>query len=486
MPEQLTLLEPPVTRDRAISKSKYISGLQCHKLIWHQYNAKELIPPYDALQQAVFDQGHEVGRLAQKLYPDGIYEAEFVGGGAYALADIITPTDDGRWDLIEVKSSTSVKPVYLDDVAVQRYAAEASGASIRNCYLAHIDRDYVRSHDSIDASKLFRVVDITAEVAERLPDVAGRIESLAAVIRQPSPPEVAVGPHCTKPHDCPLIPVCWPEGRVTRLVRGADRQGIQVAATETQQPHVDTPKVREFLDGLTYPLFFLDFETFGTAIPLLDGTRPYQQVPFQFSLHVRREPGGPLTHHSFLADGDRDPRAQLLQHMQQWLEDTGSIVAYFAAFESGRLGELACEFPEHAEWIEQIRARVVDLHAPFKAFDVYHPLQNGSTSIKAVLPALTGSGYEGLAIADGGTASQAFLRSVFRSPDDVVFRSPGDVVIRSPGALALGDDVARIREDLEAYCRLDTLAMVRILDELERLAAPLGLASARGLPSELR
>jgi hypothetical protein len=464
----------------AISKSKYISGLQCHKLIWHQYNAKELIPAVDASQQAIFNQGHEVGRRARDLYPGGvliererhdmdglladtlrqaqgrprrpIYEAAFLGGGVYAQIDILVPAGDGLWDIVEGKSSTSVKPVYLDDVAVQRYAAERAGTRVRNCYVAHIDRDYVRS-GAIENDKLFRVVDVTVEVAERLPHVPDRIEALASVIQQPASPEIPMGRHCTKPNDCPLIPVCWPEGHVTRVVRGAERQAIHAAAVESRATHVDQPQVRGFLDGLMYPLFFLDFETFGTAVPLLDGTRPYQQVPFQFSLHVRREPGGALTHHSFLADGAGDPRAQLLQQMQLWLEEAGSIVAYFAAFEAGRLGELAREFPEHAGWIERILARVVDLHAPFKAFDVYHPLQEGRTSLKAVLPALTGSGYEGMAIADGGTASLAFLR----------------IALWSEGT-ELAADVAKVREDLEAYCRLDTLAMVRILDELERLA----------------
>jgi hypothetical protein len=214
---------------------------------------------------------------------------------------------------------------------------------------------------------------------------------------------------------------------------------------------VDTANVQGFLSQLAYPLSFLDFETFGTAVPLLDGTRPYQQVPFQFSLHVRREPGGPLTHHAFLADGAGDPRPQLLERMQGWLEDAGSIVVYFAGFETGRLTELARDFPTYAPWIQTLLPRVVDLHAPFKAFDVYHPRQNGSTSIKAVLPALTGTGYEGMAIADGATASQTFLRLAFGEP-------PAD------GGL----HAAQVRRDLEAYCALDTLAMVRIIDEVER------------------
>jgi hypothetical protein len=484
VPEPLQLLEPPTRVERAISKSKYISGLQCHKLLWHQYNAKELIPPVDESQQAVFNQGHEVGRRARQLYPGGvlvererwdmdglledtaralaaggslqgeaIYEAAFLGGGVYAQVDILVPTGDGRWDIVEVKSSTSVKSVYLDDVAVQRFAVESSGTPVRNCYVVHIDRDYVRSGD-VDNHQLFRVVDVTSDVADRLPDVPGKVEALASVIRQSESPEIAIGPHCSKPYDCPLKPVCWsalPEGHLTKVVRGAARREIQVAADESQNVHVAEPQVRGFLDGLTYPLFFLDFETFGTAVPLLDGTRPYQQVPFQFSLHIRREPGGAMTHHGFLADDASDPRPQLLQWMHHYLESAGSIVVYFAGFETGRLAELARDFPAHAPWIEQIVARVVDLHAPFKAFDVYHTLQHGSTSIKAVLPALTGMGYEGMAIADGATASQSFLRMAFGP-------APG----HEPPV-----DVAKVRQDLEAYCALDTLAMVRILDALE-------------------
>ena len=471
----------PSVADRVISKSKYISGLQCHKLLWHQYNAKDLIPPYDASHQAVFDQGHEVGRRARLLYPGGvliererwemdglladttqalqlgmpIYEAALLGGGVYAQVDILAPTGDDGWDIIEVKSSTSVKSVHLDDVAVQRFAAERAGIRIRRCLLAHIDSTYVRSSD-IDNAKLFRLVDITDDVDDRLVGLADRIAALAAVIVQADSPDVAIGSHCTSPYDCPMKPVCWkamPEENVTRLV-GGDKQVIQVEAARSRVPHVDAARVTDFLDGLTYPLFFLDFETFGTAVPLLDGVRPYQQVPFQFSLHVRRDAGGALTHHGFLADGPADPRQQLLDEMRAHLESAGSIVVYFAGFETGRLTELARDFPAYAPWIETIIGRVVDLHAPFKAFDVYHPLQNGRTSIKSVLPALTGSGYEGMAIADGGTASQTFLRIASGA---------------GPEGQAI-DDVAAVRKDLEAYCELDTLAMVRILDVIERLA----------------
>jgi len=490
-PAQLDVLDHPEaapTPERALSKSKYISGRQCTKLLWHQYNAKDLIPPHDAAQQAIFDQGHDVGRRARDLYPGGVlierehwdmdglladtalalaggtpvYEAAFLSRAwlqprqwpVYAQVDILAPTGDGRWDIIEVKSSTSVKPVYLDDVAVQRFAVEGSGLRVRHCYLAHINRDYVRAGD-INNHDLFHIVDITDDVAERMAEVPGTVASLAEVIRQSASPDVSTGPHCTKPYGCPMIPVCWPEGHVPRVVRGAARQAIHTAAVESGTAHVDEPQVRRFLDGLTYPVFFLDFETFGTAIPLLDGTRPYQQIPFQFSLHVRREPGGHLVHRSFLANDHLDPRPQLLQHLHDWLEDASSIVVYFAGFETGRLTELARDFPAYAPWIAQVLTRVVDLHAPFKAFEVYHPSQDGSTSLKAVLPALTGSGYEGMTIADGVTASHTFLRHIFRA----------DHAANDPS-----DDAARVREDLEAYCRLDTLAMVRILDELYRAA----------------
>jgi hypothetical protein len=193
----------------------------------------------------------------------------------------------------------------------------------------------------------------------------------------------------------------------------------------------------------------LDFETIGTAIPLFDGVKPYQQVPFQYSLHIIRSPDTKPEHQSFLAEGTADPRPEFMRHLRETLPATGSVVAYNAGFETGRLKECCELLPEYKPWLRKVTPRIVDLLLPFRGFRYHHPDQNGSNSMKAVLPALTGKGYEKLAIQEGGAASREFLRVTF-----------GDVTAA---------ERRRVRRDLEEYCGLDTLGMVQIVDQLNRL-----------------
>ena len=224
------------TMSRLISKSIYLKGLQCPKLLWTSYNDKAQIPETDAATQAIFSQGDEVGRLAQSLFPGGtevawndedfnamfqstkellvarrpIYEATFAAGGALARADILNPVEDGRWDIIEVKSSTGVKPAYLEDVALQRHCYEAAGIPVRRCHLMHVNNQYVR-HGEIDARGLFVAEDITEAVAPLLSTVGGRISEMQRVIALEICPVVEIGPHCNNPYGCPLKGQCWAE-----------------------------------------------------------------------------------------------------------------------------------------------------------------------------------------------------------------------------------------------------------------------------------
>ena len=188
-----------------------------------------------------------------------------------------------------------------------------------------------------------------------------------------------------------------------------------------------------------------------TAIPLFDGVKPYQQVPFQYSLHIVRQPGAKPEHHQFLADGPADPRPDFMRHLRHDLPDTGSVVSYNASFETSRLKECCELLPEFKPWLRKVTPRVVDLLLPFRGFRYYHPKQDGSASMKAVLPALTGQGYEKLTIQEGGAASREYLRVTF-----------GDVSTA---------ERLRVRKDLEAYCALDTLGMVQIVEELKRLTS---------------
>ncbi len=229
------------------------------------------------------------------------------------------------------------------------------------------------------------------------------------------------------------------------------KQTIQVRAVRSKRPHVDTQALRTFLDGLQYPLYFLDFETINPSIPMWDKTSPYQQVPFQFSLHVVRKPSAKPEHHAFLADKPTDARKEILTLLKRHIGPRGSILAYFARFEKDALQASSQAYPAFASWWRRIEPRVVDLLQPFRSFHYYHPDQCGSASLKSVLPALTGKGYDALEIGDGGTASTEFARITF-----------GDVSAA---------ERKRVRAALEKYCALDTEGMTTIIRELGRLAS---------------
>ena len=483
-----------------LSKSKYLSGLQCHKLLWHYYNAKDEIPEVDATTQAIFDQGHIVGEYAKRLFPDGVevgkdvkdfeqvlelsskvtalrkplFEAAFKSNNAYARADILNPIGKDQWDIIEVKSSTEVKEINLHDLALQRFTYEGAGLKIAKCFILHINNKYVR-HGDIEPKKLFKQVDVTNEVSKFSSSVAPNLKEMLRVIGEKKFPEVEIGPQCNNPYPCPLQEKCWaflPENNpltlyyfkkdkafelihsgildilsLPKTAKLSDKQEIQIEALRSGKPHIEREGIRSFLSHLEYPLYYLDFETMMTAIPLYDDVRPYQQLPFQFSLHIVEKPGDKPKHESFLADGKSDPRSEILKRLKGLLGDHGSIVAYNASFETGKLRDCCEAYKEYSSWFGKIEKRIVDLLSPFKSFYYYHPKQHGSASIKVVLPALTGKGYEGMEIAEGGTASNEYLRVTF-------------------GERITDKERATVRKNLEEYCKLDTLAMVDIVEKL--------------------
>ena len=218
-----------------------------------------------------------------------------------------------------------------------------------------------------------------------------------------------------------------------------DKQGIQRDCDLHNKTHINKEEIKRFIEKLEYPLYYLDFETFSSAIPSLNGTRPYQQIPFQFSLHI--DNGKSIKHIEFLAE-DLDDRKKLLQKLIDNLGTEGSILVYFKSFEINRLKELAKAFPENKEWVENILKRVVDLIEPFQNFHYYNPKQKGSCSIKSVLPVLVDKSYKGMNISNGEEASISFLKQ---------------------------REDAQVRKDLLKYCELDTEAMLLIVKELEKL-----------------
>jgi hypothetical protein len=483
-----------------LSKSRYLAGLQCPKYLWIQFHEPERIPEADAITQYIFDQGHRVGEYAKRLFPSGIdipyddftenidatkkllaerkplFEAGILSGKIYCRVDILNPANEDKWDIVEIKSSTSVKDVHIDDVSFQKYCCEKAGLKIKTCKLGFINNQYVKNGE-IDLKELFILEDISTWVEETSESIEERVLNLLEVISNKICPDATIGQHCLVPYECPLQVGCWgflPENSIFDLRGGKTRQfslyeqgilsikdipghiplsrqqQIQKECVMTGSIHVEKEEIRQFLNKLKYPLYYLDFETIGPAIPIYDGTRPYQDIPFQFSLHVVENDASEPVHHSFLADAKEDPRPQILRELQRLLGSEGSIIAYNASFEEGVLKGLVEAFSEYMNWLEGILTRIVDLLSPFTNFHYYNASQKDTASLKKVLPAVTGKGYEEMGIGAGMDASIAYERIMYGN--------------------ATEKEIARVRADLLKYCKLDTEGMIWIMDELRRLS----------------
>jgi Domain of unknown function(DUF2779) len=492
-------LNVAVNRTTYISKTKFLQGLQCPKLLWSAYNAKHLFPEVDAALQAVFDQGHDVGAFAKRMFPNGIeidtaptdfegaieltkkhlssrrpiFEATLSANGGYARADILNPVSKNEWDIIEVKSTTSLKNIHIPDLAFQAWVFTEAGLKIRKCILCHINNEFVR-HGEIKPTEFFTFCDVTAEVSQIAGEIEEMVSEMGKTIRATKSPDIQIGKQCDSPYTCLLHEHCWSflppqnvldlyfdtKGRGWDLLkRGvlkiaeipddyplSEKQEIQRETAISGKPHIKKKQIQTFLNNLEYPLHFLDFETFTTAMPMFDGTRPYEQIPFQFSLHIIHEAGAKPEHRKFLAEGRNDPRANFMRQLKSAIEPTGSIVVFNAPFEKSRMKECAELLPEYKSWVSAVNLRVVDLLNPFKAFSFYHPDQCGSASMKLVLPALTGKDYSKLEIQEGGAASREFIRVTFVDVSESARK--------------------QVRKALELYCGQDTEGMIWILDAL--------------------
>jgi Domain of unknown function(DUF2779) len=492
-------------KSKYLTKTLYVNGLACPKSLWLAINDPERLPKTDESVRFRMDQGRQLGELARRRYPTGVllpaenlrendlrskgllekrlplFEAGFIhpSWACYARADVLLPAGKGAWDIIEVKSGTSVQSEYIHDVAFQRHCYTGAGLKIRKCSVLLVNTDYVRLGE-VDPFQLMKEEDVTDAVMEVEPTVPPSVESLTSVAHSKKCPEFGQGETFHKDeagvHEDDSIWKEHPGSDILDLYRGGKqalallesgvykirdipksaalkgKQAIQHAAHSSGRVHIDRMRIVSFLESLRYPLHFLDFETtFGTAIPIFDGTRPYQQIPFQFSVHVVDSPGDKPHHHSFLSIEPKDPRKKLVEALRKTIGAEGHLVAYNQSFEMSRLEELATFLPEHADWVADVNGRFVDLILPFREFAYYNPAQEGSASLKVVLPAVTGRGYEGLEIANGGQASLAYLYTAFGTPD---------------GSRASPQEIEETRRALERYCGQDTEGMVWIVEKL--------------------
>ena len=488
-----------------LSKSQYIRGLQCHKSLWLYKNRPELRDTPDHAQESLFNIGHTVGELAKKLiskgveiefdasnfngmiteteasianYTEVIYEATFSEDGIFAMVDILVQNGDA-WDMYEVKASTKVKDYHIDDAAIQWYAL-SKAIELNRAYIIHIDNTYVRDGE-LEIEKLFAIEDITERVQDKQYTIEPNLNDMKQALKGDMP-NIDIGGHCGDPFGCDFKGHCWkhiPSPSVFNLYwmngskkfemyykgmmtyadipndfRLNDTQRLQVETARTKEPYINKDIIKDFLGTIQYPINFFDFETFQNAIPRFDNQRPYMQIPFQYSLHVLHE-DGTMEHKEFLGDENSDPRGSLIEQMLNDITTTGSIVAYNQSFEKTRIEELA-EFNEsRKDELLALNERFVDLIVPFRGRGYYHPDFNGSFSIKSVLPAMFPNDdeldYKKLgSIQNGGDAMDTFAN------------------------LHLLKDKSKlvaIKKDFLAYCRLDTLAMVRIWEKLHEISA---------------
>jgi hypothetical protein len=492
-----------------LSKSRYREGIQCSKILWLNEHKSE-VRDESVKNQGVLDTGNKVGDLAMGYY--GAYsevpynnnksimiaetkrlldantsiicEASFSYDGNFCSVDILRVCG-GEVEITEVKSSTSINPIYYDDIAFQYYVLSSCGLNVKKAFIMHINNEYERQGD-IDLKGLFTAHDCTEIVRSMQKDVAENIERFKKSAEEENEPNIDIGMYCVEPFECVYRTYCWkhiPKNSVFDISRRALRRDKQfdlykrgvisykqllesgeklndaaLLQIETfiykKPPVINKEAIRIFLDALSWPLYFLDFETFNEAIPPFDGLRPYMQVPFQYSIHIQETPTAAPKHREFLAKEGTDPREELALRLCEDIPQNVCVLAYNMGFEKRCIKELA-------HWLEKrgkndiaahllnIHDNIKDLMKPFQSRDYYSFELDGSFSIKKVLPTLCPDDpeldYKKLdSVHNGVEAQTAYSELVEKSPEEREL----------------------IRTALLAYCRLDTLAMVKILEKL--------------------
>jgi predicted RecB family nuclease len=505
--ETLELSFSPSIAATSLTKSLFVSGHQCHKLLWwkvHEPHAVELQP--SKVLQDRFDQGKQVGALAREQFPGGtlidlphnavaervettrramesgvpsIYEATFVADHVYAAVDILLRELDGRWRLIEVKSTKSQKPEHVVDAAVQLHVVEGCGVRVSAVEIMHLNEEC--RHPEL--GNLFVRTDVTQAARDLLPGIPAEIAAQRAMLAGPLP-DVSIGLQCSEPYDCAFQERCWPadEDHISRLysvgrkkrchdymTAGVHRIGDippKKKLSDTAKRQIRAMKEKRLIveDGLSdalkpfdCQLGFLDFETIARAVPVWPGMAPWDQEPAQFSYHEFDYTRAALTpadedrgHHEFLAEGPTDCRSRLAEQMIAATKNAERVVS-FSAFELTRIRGLQRSVPELANELLELEHKLIDL-LPVLRDHVYHPGFHGSFSLKVVLPVMVPDvSYGDLVIIDGMVASVEIARLLF-------------VAGRIPES-----EHDRVRGDLLGYCKRDTWAMVKLLERLRAL-----------------
>ena len=482
-----------------LSKSRYCKARQCKKIIW----LKKYKPEY-AIQKArdiVLENGTKVGQLAKGLFgkyenidfnenlnimidqtkkllknkPNIITEASFNYNNNFCSVDILKNDIDGV-EIYEVKSSTEISDIYLDDVSYQYYILNNLEFNIKIACIVYINNKYVKQ-GNLELNKLFNIEDVTEIAKSKQQEIENNIYELNKYMEEhmDNEPKDDIGIKCFKPYECEFWEYCTrnlPKPNVFDIKGGMhldkkfekyydgkisfnDLQNENINPKYLEQidfelnnlqPKIDKDYIKEIIKALNYPLYFLDYETYQVAIPEIDGTRPYQQLPFQYSLHIIKEEGAAIEHKEFLAEiEDKDFIRHFAENLIKDIPDNGSVIIYNRAFEPARNREIAEMYPDLKDELERINCNMIDFLEPFKQRKYYTKEMQGSASIKYVLPALyqkdSELDYHNLPVVHNGEeASEAFLSLKGKSKEKQ----------------------KEIRNGLLVYCQLDTYAMVKI------------------------
>ena len=493
-----------------LSKSKYCGLWQCPKIAWlKKYKPEKLA--FDESTLSRMEAGNEVGDLAMGLFGDFvevtayhgdkldlpqmiaatkaemekgtpvICEASFQYNGLYCAVDILKK-ENGGWAIYEVKSSThNDQPVYIADVAYQKYVLEHCGVPVSGLYLVCLDGDYVFD-GCLDIHRLFKITDVAQAAQVEENSIAANLSIAERLLASEEEPAIDLSVNCKNPYLCGFWPYCsrhipspsvfdlyrmpfakkieyYKKGKITYQDLLFDpgitspKQVRQILyAVSDQGTYVNKESIRDFLDTLSFPLYFLDFETMQTVIPRFVGTKPYAQIPFQYSLHYIERDGGELKHKEYLAESGTDPRRELAERLCADIPMNVCVTAYNKSFECTRIKELAAAFPDLADHLLNIEANIRDLLVPFQTGCYYNRAMGGSFSIKSVLPALfpddPALDYHNLdGVHHGGEAMTLFPKIKDMPPEEQ----------------------KKARHNLLKYCELDTFAMVKVWQELVRV-----------------
>ena len=484
-----------------LSKSKYCNGIQCKKMLWlDKYKPEE---KEEINNQVVFDNGNDVHELARKLLGDDINiafnedlsvmikdtekalknenviitEASFNYNNNFCSVDILKK-EGNEYEIYEVKSSTHLKDVFINDASYQYYVLTSLGLNIKKCYVVILNKDYVKKGD-LDLNKLFIKNDITQDAIAKLDEVKKNIEDINKYMEQKDEPDDDIGKKCFDPYDCPYFKYCTKKlgspnvfdiGWGTRFDKklnmyyNGKTSYIDILNAGGLNPKADTqmnyevynlePKInkdiiKNLLNTFTYPLYFLDFESYQVPIPTIEGTKPYQQICFQYSLHYYLKENEKLYHKEYLSDDYENPMHELCKQLCKDIPMNSCVLVYNQSFEISRLKEMASLFPEFREHLLNIVDNIKDLMPPFKNQDYYVKEMGGSASIKSVLPALFPNDpsldYHNLEqVHKGDEASSSYLLLPTLNKEEQKV----------------------LRNNMLKYCELDTYAMVKIYEKL--------------------